>query len=119
MYWYLSKIIYQIICDTGAHTPQFDEQLRLIYAEDDLHAFNKARLLGESEEDNFLNHRHKPVCWKFIDVSELHKLNNLADGVEIYSVIKEETDADFFIHTAKLRARHLYEACIEETIKLN
>ena len=42
MNWYLSKIVYQIICDQGLHRPQFDEQLRLIYAEDDLHAFQSA-----------------------------------------------------------------------------
>lgn len=119
MNWYLSKIIYQIICDRGIHTPQFDEQLRLICAEDELHAFHKARLLGEQEQDHFLNHCNKPVCWKFIDVSEIHKLNNLVDGVELYSVIKEEHDAGNFIKTTKLRARHLLEACIEETIKLN
>ena len=119
MHWYLSKITYQIICDRGIHTPQFDEQLRLIYAEDDLHAFHKARLLGEQEQDNFLNKNNKPVCWKFIDVSEIHKLNNLADGVELYSVIKEEQDADRFIKTTKLRSRNLFEACIQESIKLN
>lgn len=119
MHWYLSKIIYQIICDKGMHTPQFDEQLRLIYAEDDLHAFNKARLLGEQEQDNFLNENNKPVQWKFIDVSEIHKLNNLADGVEMYSVIKETYDAGHFIKTTKMKARNLFEACIEETIKLN
>lgn len=119
MNWYLSKIIYQIICDKGIHTPQFDEQLRLIYAEDDLHAFYKARLLGEKEQDNFLTHHNKPVAWKFIDVPEIHKLNNLVDGVEMYSVIKEEHNADDFIKTTKLRARHLHETCIEETVKLN
>lgn len=53
MNWYLSKLVYQIICDNGSHTPQFDEQLRLIHAEDDLHAFQKARLLGEREQDLF------------------------------------------------------------------
>jgi hypothetical protein len=46
-------------------------------------------------------------------------LNTLADGPEMYSVIKEEQDAAFFIQTTKLRARHLFEACIEETIKQN
>lgn len=119
MNWYLSKIIYQIICNQGAHTPQFDEQLRLIYAEDDLHAFQKARLLGEREEDNFLNQNNAPVWWKFIDVSEIHKLNNLADGVEMYSKIKEEEDAETFIRVTRLKARHLFETCTCATIKLN
>ena len=30
MKWYLAKIVYRIICGEGNHTPQFDEQLRLI-----------------------------------------------------------------------------------------
>ncbi|MFN8253212.1 MAG: DUF4288 domain-containing protein [Ferruginibacter sp.] len=119
MNWYLAKIIYQIVCDKGAHTPQFDEQLRLISAEDDLHAFHKARQLGEQEEDSFTNQQNKPVCWKFIDVSEMHKLNNLVDGAEMYSVIKEENDSDRFISNTKMRARKLFETCMEETVKLN
>ena len=36
MKWYLAKLVYRIICGEGNHKPQFDEQLRLIYAEDDL-----------------------------------------------------------------------------------
>ena len=61
MNWYLTKIIYRIICGDGNHTAQFDEQLRLISAEDDLHAFIKARQLGHREEDSFLNNNRKPV----------------------------------------------------------
>ncbi len=117
MEWYLSKLVYQIICDKGEHRPQFDEQLRLIQAEDELHAFNKARLLGEKEEDRFLNTRNKPVCWKFIDVLEIHKLNNLVDGVEMYSRILEEEDAGSYIKTTRLRARHLFESCMEVSVK--
>ena len=116
MNWYLSKIIYQIISDQGKHTPQFDEQLRLIAADDELHAFQKARLLGESEEDNFLNSNNKIVSWKFIDVPEIHKLNNLVDGVEMYSKIREEDDAQIFIKTTRLRAKHLFENFVAENI---
>ncbi|MGG9971332.1 DUF4288 domain-containing protein [Ferruginibacter sp. SUN002] len=119
MNWYLTKIIYQIISDKGLHTPQFDEQLRLIYAEDELHAFNKARSIGEKEEDLFLNNNNKPVQWKFIDVPEMHKLNNLVDGVEMYSRVNEEDDAEIFIRTIKLKAKYLFENCTVNTIKLN
>ncbi len=51
MNWYLTKIVYHIICGKGNHKPQFDEQLRLISAENNLHSFQKARLLGKKEED--------------------------------------------------------------------
>jgi len=116
MKWYLVKIIYQIICKGEQHTPQFDHQLRMIHAEDDLHAFQKGRLLGEREEDNFLNKNNKPVLWKFIDVSEIHPINQMLDGAEMYSKINEEDDAAAFIHVTRLRAAHLLENCTEQTI---
>jgi len=66
MKWYLAKLVYRILCGDGNHTAQFDEQLRLINAQDELHAFQKARSLGHREQDNFLNAVNKPVIWKFI-----------------------------------------------------
>lgn len=119
MKWYLAKLVYQIICGDGKHTAQFDEQLRLINAEDDLHAFYKARLFGESEQDNFFNTAEKPVHWKFIDVSEIHALNALNDGVEIYSRISEDDNGDNYIKLVRLRAAHLMDNCMQTTIRLN
>jgi len=119
MKWYLAKIVYRILCGDGSHAPQFDEQLRLIKADDDLHAFQKARLIGEREEDNFLNNIQKPVHWQFIDVSEIHELNDLADGAEMYSRIKEEEDADIYVKLVHLRASHLFENSMHQCIRLN
>lgn len=119
MKWYLAKIIYRIICGEGDHTPQFDEQLRLINAEDDMHAFQKARLIGEKEEDNFLNDHQKPVHWKFIDIAELHPLDDLIDGAEIYSRIDEKEDALKYIRQINVRAKHLHEACYQKTFEMN
>ena len=109
MKWYLAKLVYRIICGEGNHKPQFDEQLRLIYAVDDLHAFQKARTTGHREEDTFLNNSQKLVHWKFIDVPELYELNELTDGAEIYSRICEEEDADDYIKLIQKRAEHLLE----------
>ncbi|MEO6812669.1 MAG: DUF4288 domain-containing protein [Ginsengibacter sp.] len=119
MKWYLAKLIYRIICGEGNHTPQFDEQLRLIHAEDDMHAFQKARKTGEKEEDSFLNNQQKPVHWKFIDVSELHPLNDLIDGAELYSKIGEEEDAESYIRMINNRAKHLHEDCFQKTFLMN
>ena len=119
MNWFLAKMIDRIICGEGQHTPQFDEQLRLICAEDELHAFHKAQLLGEREQDNFLNAVHKPVHWKFIDVCEIHRLDDLVDGAEMYSKIQEKEDADQYIHITRLRAAHMLENCLEKSIQLN
>lgn len=119
MKWYLAKIVYRIVCGEGNHTPQFDEQLRLVNAEDDMHAFQKARLMGDREEDNFLNNKQKPVHWKFIDVAELHPLNDLIDGAELYSRICEKEDADSYVKLVNKRANHLHEICLQKTFHMN
>lgn len=119
MKWYLVKLVYQIICGDGSHTPQFDEQLRIIRAEDDLHAFQKARRVGEKEQDSFLNAVQKPVKWKFIDVTEMNVLNEFVDCAEMYSRIKEEDDAEIFIQLVKLRASHLLQNSMHKAIYLN
>jgi hypothetical protein len=119
MKWYLAKLVYRIICGEGAHTPQFDEQLRLVYAEDDLHAFQKARTTGHKEEDNFLSNKQKPVLWKFIDVSELYALTELVDGAELYSRILEEEQADRYIQVTHERATHLLQTSMQKSIPLN
>ncbi len=46
MNWYLTKIVYRIICGQGNHTAQFDEQLRLIQADNAQEAFEKSAALG-------------------------------------------------------------------------
>jgi hypothetical protein len=119
MKWYLAKLVYRIICGEGRYTPQFDEQLRLVYAEDDLHAFQKARTTGHLEEDNFLNNVQKPVHWKFIDVSELHLLTELIDGAELYSRIREEEEAESYIKVTKQRANSILENSMHKCIPLN
>jgi hypothetical protein len=115
MNWYLTKIIFQIICGDGNHTPQFDEQLRLILAEDEAEALIKANTIGEDEQESFLNERTQLVKWQFVDVTELYKLNNMIDGAEIFSRIEEYDHADAYIDLAHRRAAQLQQM---ETRKL-
>jgi hypothetical protein len=119
MNWYLAKIIYQIICGDGRHTAQFDEQLRLIQANDELEAFHKARQMGEDEQETFFNSKEKLVQWKFVDVSEVHKLDALIDGAEIYSRINEEEDADVYVKFVKLKAAHLMQQSLHKCFQNN
>ena len=117
MEWYLAKLVYRIICGDGDHKPQFDEQLRLIYAEDELHAFNKAQLTGEREQDHFLNESAAMVQWRFINVTELHKLAELTDGAEVYSKIREEDDGGNYQHLVHVKAGYLSEHCTQQFIQ--
>jgi hypothetical protein len=107
MHWYLSKIIFRIICGEGNHTPQFDEQLRLIAAQDEEEAFRKACELGEKEQDGFYNQDQQLVQWKFINVAELYLLSGLLDGAEMYSRIQETDDPEGYIDLANRRADHI------------
>lgn len=97
MNWYLGKLVFRIICGEGHHTPQFQEQLRLIAAADKQGAFVKAKEIGEASEDVLLNVKQQLVQWKFINVSELYELNGWNDGAELYSRIEESDDAENFI----------------------
>lgn len=96
MSWYIAKVVYRIVCGNGEHTPQYEEQLRLVEASSKGEAFKKAMQIGIKEEVQFLNQQQKLVHWKFIDVSELYQLHEVADGTEIYSRIEEKDDADIF-----------------------
>lgn len=118
MNWYLSKIVFRIICGEGQHTPQFDEQLRLIQAADEDEAFQKAMSIGEKEQDGFYNHDQKLVQWKFINVSELYKLSGLLDGAEVYSRIEETDDPDRYIDFTNKRADHIRDNATHKLLRL-
>lgn len=116
---YLAKLVYQIICGEGEHTPQFDEQLRLIEAYNELEAFQKARTIGNNEAEAFYNAKEKLVQWKFIDVCEIHTLHELIDGAELYSQIREEEDAEFYANIVKLKAEKLLEQSANQCFQAN
>lgn len=117
MNWYLAKLVFRIVCGDGSHTAQFDEQLRMIHAEDALHAFQKARYIGEREcMDEPASH---DVQWKFIDVSELHLLSDFIDGAEIYSQLREEENPVFFIRHTQKRATQLLQEGLQQFETIN
>lgn len=102
MNWYLVKMVYRIICGDGRHTPQFDEQLRLIVANKGSEAFDKAVAMGVKEQESFLNQKNELVQWQFVNVPEVYRLSKLMDGAEIYSRINEVEDPEAyttFVHS--------------------
>ena len=115
MNWFLVKVIYQIICGDGNHTPQFDEQLRLVQAESKLKAIQKARQVGEKEQLSFLNSKQKLVRWKFLDVTEIHPFFEAADGAELYSWVHEDEDGDHYADMVRLKANDLMEESMRKS----
>jgi hypothetical protein len=107
MQWFVTKLVYQIVCGDGDHAPQFDEQLRLISASDKDDAWKKACEIGIQGQYSFKNQRDELVQWRFINVPELNALEMLGDGMELYSRIEEPSDADAYISWLQLKAANL------------
>jgi hypothetical protein len=107
MNWFLAKIVYRIVCGEGDHTAQFDEQLRLVQAADENEAFDKAKAIGEQEQEVFLNQQQKLVTWQFVNVCELYKISALIDGAELYSRIQETDNAGAYEDLVHKKADHI------------
>ncbi len=118
MKWYLAKIVFRIICGDGNHTSQFDEQLRLINANDPNEALTKAKAIGDREQDLFLNQQQQMVHWKFINVSELYQLREMIDGAELYSRIQEYDDATTYISNVHKKANHIQQQHTHNILEL-
>lgn len=107
MNWYIAKVIFKINSTVAKRTSQFDEHLRLIEANSFEEALLKARVLGITEEDNFINDQQQPVKWEFVNVAELIPLRELKDGLEVYSQIQEREEANSYIHFVHQKAASL------------
>jgi hypothetical protein len=103
---FLIKMVFQVICGNGNHTPQFDEQLRLIFATDALAAVQKAKqMAAEETTDTPL------VEWKFIAVTDVYPFKLDLDGAALFSTIKETELNTAYIHTLQLKEQDMLAAC--------
>jgi hypothetical protein len=102
MNWYITKIVFNIAAENNVN--QFDEQLRLISAENKEEAFLKARTIGLREEDIFYNNDLKEVKWEFVNVAEIIHISTLEDGTEIYSRIHETEEPASYINFVHKKA---------------
>lgn len=108
MNWYIVKIVFRISTEGNTHKDQFDEHLRLIAADSQEEAVLKARVLGLKEEDYFLNDKQQAVKWEFVNVSDIQALQELKDGIELYSQIHEREQGAEYVHYVHLRAASLH-----------
>jgi hypothetical protein len=118
MNWYLAKFVFRIVCGEGNHSPQFDEQLRLVSASNKEEGFLKAQAMGRKEEESFYNRRQELVQWQFINISEIYLLSDLIDGAELYSRIEEKENADAYIYTINQKAENIYFTQTHQLLQL-
>ena len=118
MKWFIAKIIFHIINDEINSSKQFDEQVRLISAADKLIALNKARHIGENEEELFWNSRQQLVQWKFINVAELYELGELVNGMELHSKVLEYDEPLSYIDSVHKRAEDILQYGVRKNLQL-
>jgi Domain of unknown function (DUF4288) len=118
MNWYLAKLIFQVRSGEGTHTPQFDEQWRLIRADEVTWALEKASVLGRLDESAFMNDRDETVVWKFIEVADIHRISSLEDGAQLFSVTEEPANANAYIEKIKRESRKAFALAINSEINL-
>lgn len=84
---FTAQLIYRIICDE-AFTEQYEEQWRIVFANDENAALAEARRLGIEEECSFADRHGRTIRWEMIAVKELKEVN-MKHGALIFSVVKE------------------------------
>lgn len=107
MKWYIAKIIFKISrADKSVHS-QFDEQFRLISAEDLQSATIKAEQIGLTEEETFEDENRIKVFWNYIGIENIFEVDNIKDGVQLYSLTSEQEEPDQYIRYVELRTSAL------------
>lgn len=117
MEWFLAKLVYRFQSPADREHIQFDEQLRLILADDELHAFHKAQQIGHQEQLIADEETIHQINWYFIDVTELYKLNQMIDGAEVQSQICLPADAHQYQREVRLKAGYLLSTCTDQFLQ--
>jgi len=104
MKWFAINLIYQVISGEGKHSPQFNEQIRLIKAVDSLNAIKKAQQSAGKFNLPITNSAGDTVVWKFVAIGGVLEIDEPADGVEINSKIIEPESSKTYL--AKLKHRN-------------
>lgn len=117
MEWYLAKLIYRFQPKIITGIVHFEEQIRLVQAEDELHAFHKAQQIGTQEECILEDDIAGKIHWHFIDVTELLKLHRMMDGAEILSQSHKTAEPEVYQKNIRLKAGYLLSECTEQFLQ--
>ena len=84
---FTAQIIYRIECE-GLPTDQYEEQWRLVYADDERQALTMARESGKKEESTFIDRQGRTMCWRMVAVKDLQPVE-LKNGGLLFSMVRE------------------------------
>lgn len=84
---FTAQIVYRIECD-GQHTDQYEEQWRLVFAENEEQAVIEARNSGLGEETTFVDRHGRTIYWRMLAVKDLQPVE-LVNGGLLFSMVRE------------------------------
>ena len=84
---FTAQIIYRIECE-GLPTDQYEEQWRLVYADDEEEGLMVAKETGRSEESTFIDRHGRTICWRMLAVKDLQPVE-LTNGGLLFSMVRE------------------------------
>lgn len=84
---FTAQIIYRIECD-GRFTDQYEEQWRLVFADDEQKAVTEARATGQNEETTFVDRHGRTIYWRMLAVKDLRPVE-LVNGGLLFSTVRE------------------------------
>ncbi|HEX7367681.1 MAG TPA: DUF4288 domain-containing protein [Pelobium sp.] len=103
MNWFVAKLIFEIKSEDSKFV-QFDEQLRLIEAIDQQLALEMAYQLGLMQQEDAVENKKPKVVWKFVAVTEIENIGEIAHGKEIHYKITEPENAEQYLALAQIKA---------------
>jgi len=84
---FIAQLVYSIECE-GRSTDQYEEQWRLIYADDETRALDEARKVAEQDEATMIDRHGRTIVWKLLAVKDLQPAV-LQNGAMLFSIVKE------------------------------
>ncbi len=112
MKWYTAKLVLKCIVDNQSfNLSTFDEQVRVIQAENSEDAYAKALKFGNMEEHQYTNSDGKIVRWVFCGLSNLEEIldEQIEDGTEITANLYELIDVSELVRIKEDLAVFWYE----------
>lgn len=100
MKWYAAQLFFKSqISDDETEPILCDEQIRLIQAEDEGQAIQKACQLGETTHHDYLNVYGQTVQWVFLGLGGVEELSesSLQDGLQVHSRLFEHENPETLV----------------------
>ncbi|HRO42823.1 MAG TPA: DUF4288 domain-containing protein [Flavipsychrobacter sp.] len=84
---FTAHIIYRIVCEEVV-SEQYEEQWRILFANDETTALAEAQRFGKEEECSFIDRHGRTTKWKMVAIKEIREVN-MKHGALVLSRVKE------------------------------